>query len=336
MVGVSATFVLVAAAMAWRGGPLRPKNSSAAYDLYVRARAFEMIPSVAGIESSIDLFRQAIAKDPSFAPAYAGVAVGYAARSGFDGFDEAQRADMIARGWAAAEKAVQLDSRSADSQDAIAMMQARQAQWESAERSFRRAIGFAPRDILWRQHFVMFLLLPLGRVEQAIRELRLAEGLDPLSAQNHNLLALALRSAGRYDEALSHCQKGANNDQLRSSCWAANLEQQGKSDDAVRILEPIWSGHLMEPGAHELGIAYAKAGRREDAERLATMLPRLASKAQIFSALRDKERTLRVLDQMAPMGAARIGRDLLLSQNFAFLRGDPRLKELRKKVGLPE
>jgi Flp pilus assembly protein TadD len=218
----------------------------------------------------------------------------------------------------------------------MAMMQARQAQWEPAERSFRRAIESAPRDILWRQHFVMFLLLPLGRIEDAIRELRLAEALDPLSPQTHNLLALALTSAGRYDEALSHCQKGANNDQLRSSCWAANLEQQGKSDEAVRILEPVWRGHLMEPGAHALGIAYAKAGRREDAERVATMLPRLASKAQIFGALGDKERTLEVLDEMTPMGPARIGRDLLLSQNFAFLRGDPRLKAVRKKVGSPE
>ena len=44
----------------------------------------------------------------------------------------------------------------------------------------------------------------------------------------------------------------------------------------------------MEPGAHALGIAYAKAGRREDAERLAAMLPRLASKAQIYAALRDR------------------------------------------------
>jgi tetratricopeptide (TPR) repeat protein len=229
-----------------------------------------------------------------------------------------------------------LDSTSADAQDGMAMMQARQAQWELAERSFVRAIESAPRDILWRQHFVMFLLLPLGRVEDAIRELRLAEVLDPLSPQTHSLLAIALRSAGQYYEALSHCQKGANNDQSRSSCWGANLEQQGKGDEAVRILEPAWSGHLMEPGAHALGVAYAKAGRREDAERVATMLPRLASKAQIFAALGDRERTLEVLEQMTPMGSARIGRDLLLAQNFAFLRGDPRLKALRKKVGLPE
>lgn len=78
-----------------------------------------------GVESSIDLFHQAIAKDPSFAPAYAGIASGYAARSGFDGFDAAQLADMFAQGWAAAGKALQLDPRLPDAYDGLGMMQAR-------------------------------------------------------------------------------------------------------------------------------------------------------------------------------------------------------------------
>jgi hypothetical protein len=66
------------------------------------------------------------------------------------------------------------------------------------------------------------------------------------------------------------------------------------------------------------------------------MLPRLASKTQIFAALGDRNQMFEVLDQMAPMGPARIGRDFFISPNFSFLRGDPRLTALRKKVGLPE
>jgi len=206
----------------------------------------------------------------------------------------------------------------------------------SAERSFQRAIELAPRDVLWRDHFAMFHLLPLGRVEDATRELRVAEEIDPLSPQTHSLLAAALRSAGKFDEALSHCQKGAANDQQRSGCWAVNLQQQGKNEEAVRILEAVWSGHLMEPGAQVLGIAYAKAGRRKDAERIAAMLPRLASKTQVFAALGDKDRTFELLNRMIPMGPARIGRDFLISPNFAFLQGDPRLRILKQKVGLPD
>ena len=313
---------------------MRPKNRSAAHDLYLRAREFQLLPNVSGIESSIDLFQQAIAKDPSLAPAYAGVAAGYAARSGFDGFDATQRAEMLANGWAAAEKAIRLDPGSADAHDGLGMMQARQAQWEPAERSFRRATALGPRDPLWRDHYAMYLLLPLGRVEKAIHELRISEELDPLLPQTHSLLAVALRSLGRFDEALFHCQKAAANDQLRSSCWAENLLRQGKNDEAVQLLEAVWSGHLMEPGAQAIGVAYAKAGRRDDAERIAAILPRLASKAQVFAALGDQDRTFELLDRMVPMGPARIGRDFLISPNFAFLHGDPRLNALLRKTGL--
>jgi tetratricopeptide (TPR) repeat protein len=332
------TFIMAVLGLARSNLPRQAllKTRSAGYDLYVRARGFEALPNVSGIETSIHLFEQAIAKDPSFAPAYAGIAAGYAAKSGFDGFEAPERTQMLARGWAAAEKAFRLDPRSADTHDGLAMMQARQAQWELAERSFRRAIELAPRDVLWREQFVMFLLLPLGRVEEALRELRVTEEIDPLSQQTHTLLATALSSAGRFDEAFSHCQKGAANDRLRGRCWADNLQRQGRNDEALRILEEVWNGHLMEPGAQALGIAYAKAGRPRDAERIAMMLPRPASRTQVFAALQDKDRTFEMLDQIAPMGPGRVGRDFLISPNFTFLRADPRLTALRKKVGLPE
>jgi tetratricopeptide (TPR) repeat protein len=189
---------------------------------------------------------------------------------------------------------------------------------------------------VWQDHFAMFFLLPLGRIEEAVRHLRIAEGIDPLSPQTHIALSWALKAAGRFDEAHFHCQKAAQNDRQRSVCWGEVLLRQGKNKEAVRTLEAVWSEHLLEPGGHVLGVAYAKVGRVADAERIAAILPRLASKAQIFAALRDKDRTFEVLNRMVPMGPARIGRDFLISPNFAFLRGDPRLKALRRSVGLPE
>ena len=153
----------------WRATrDLRFKTTPEVYDLYLRAKAFEMQPSLKGAEESIGLFEQAIAKDPEFAPAYAGVAAGEAARSAFDRFDEAERAKMIAKGRAAAEKAIRLDPRSPDAQDAMGMMEARESQWSAAERSFRRALELAPRDPLWQNHFAMFLLLPLDRIDEAV------------------------------------------------------------------------------------------------------------------------------------------------------------------------
>jgi len=194
--------VVILAAVGWTR--LRPPHNtqpSAAYDLYLRARTSEMRPAASGVQVSIDLFEQAIAKDSSFAPAYAGLAAMEAARSAFDRFSPSERGQMIAKGWAAAEMAIRLDSRLADAHDGLAMMQARQAQWHLAEHSFRHAIELAPRDPLWRNHLAIFLLLPLGRVQDAIDQLRSAEVLDPGLNATHYGLDLALRAIGKFEDA---------------------------------------------------------------------------------------------------------------------------------------
>jgi tetratricopeptide (TPR) repeat protein len=287
-----------------------------------------------GIERSLAPFEQAIAKDPSFAPAYAGLATAHAARSGFD--DPVDRASEISKGWIAAEKAIQLDPLLVEAHDALAMMHAREAKWEQAERSFRRAIDLAPGDPLWHFDFATFLLLPLGRIEEALRQLRIAGDLDPLSPAVHSFLRVALRSVGRFDEADAHCQKAAVNEQQKSQCLAQALLREGKTDEGIGILEARWSGHLLDAGAQGLGVAYAHAGRRLDAERVAAIVPRPLSKATIFAALGDKDRAFQALERMVPLGPIRMGRDVLISPEFALLRGDPRLNALRRKVGLPE
>jgi tetratricopeptide (TPR) repeat protein len=294
-----------------------------------------MRPALKGVQVSLDLFEQAIAKDASFAPAYAGIGAMEAARSAFDRFTPSERAEMIAKGWAAAEKAIQLDSQLADAHDALAMMAARQAQWWPAEHSFRRAIELAPREPLWRDHFAMFLLLPLGRIEEAIREWRTAEELDPLSHETHLGLYLALRANGLFEDAESHCRQAAEDDQRMSICWADRFLRQGKTDAAIRALEAVWNGHLLTMGVEALGVAYARAGRREDAERIAATAPALGSKARIFAALGDKDRTLQILNEWVPAGPTRIGR-ALIAPEYAFLHGDPRLRAVRTKIGLPE
>jgi len=339
LVGAGLTIILaVLGFVGFRSsGQTRSYTNSPAYDLYVRGRALLRRPALRGVGDSIDLFTRAISEDPSFAPGYAGIAAGLAARSGFDQFNDAERADMLAMGWNAAAAAIHLDLRSADAQDALGMMQARAAQWQQAESSFRRAIELAPRDPLWHEHFAMFLLLPLGRGREAIAQLRTAEALDPDDRATHFALINPLSAVGRFEEADSHCMRAAENDQQTASCWSRTLLRQGKADQMIRTLEASLSGHLLEPGAAQsLGVAYASIGRRGDAQRMAALAPRSSSKAQIYAALGDKDRTFEALDQMAPMGPTRLGRDFLNSPNFSFLRGDPRLKDLRQKVGLPE
>ena len=85
-----------------------------------------------------------------------------------------------------------------------------------------------------------------------------------------------------------------------------------------------------------LGCAYARAGRREEAEKLAadrSLSP--FNQARTFACLGDKDRTFEALDRAAAAGPVRMGR-MLRFQGYSQLRGDPRMKALRKKVGLPE
>ena len=84
-----------------------------------------------------------------------------------------------------------------------------------------------------------------------------------------------------------------------------------------------------------LGYAYTRAGQREDAEKVAASQRDPISQARTFAGLGDADRTLEALDRAATQGPVRMGR-MLSNPEYALLRGDPRLKALRKKVGLPE
>ena len=84
----------------------------------------------------------------------------------------------------------------------------------------------------------------------ALRELRIAEKADPLSAALHFSLRQGLRSIGRLDEAEADCQKMALTD---LECSKYTLSRQGKFDEIARIAESRWSGRLLEAGVGSLG-----------------------------------------------------------------------------------
>jgi len=222
-------------------GRRRYETSAEAYDLYLRARSIDFV-SRSG--EQITNFEQAIAKDPSFAPAYSGLAWDYVYRSGIDRWNLDERSDLVSKARANAERAIQLDPLLPEAQVALGAVYARDAQWQQAEKSFRRAIELEPSSSLARDQFALDLLLPLGRLEEAVAQRRRAEKSDPLSPGIQNSLASALFIAGHFDEAVKHCQQ---------PCIQALLLS-GKAVEAVPILEARFNGDLSRSGSGELGV----------------------------------------------------------------------------------
>ena len=108
---------------------------------------------------------------------------------------------------ASAEKAIQLDPLLAEAHYARAMAYARDADWAQSEKSFRQAIGLNRNNAMVYSHMAFFLLFPLGRVDEALEQLRIAEKIDLLSPTVHYESAFVLTAAGRYKEAEAHCDK---------------------------------------------------------------------------------------------------------------------------------
>jgi len=313
-------------------GQRRYQTSPEAYDLYLRARAPWVRNGWSVLSGTVDSFEAVIAKDPSFAPAYADLAAAHVMRSGQFRFDIASELPKMR---AAARKAIELDPLLAEAQDALALAYSRDAQWEQAEKSFRRAIELDPNCAMYYGHFAMYLLLPLGRIEEAVRQLRLAEQADPLSYEVHFDASYVLFAAGRYNEASRHCDKLPPDARDKSWCLGRLRLEQGRIDESIQILESAFHRDgFRDMVVGDLGLVYARAGRRQEAEKLASAgAVDPITRARIFAGLGDADRTFEALDRGTVAGPFRIGRAIVFPE-FAFLRGDPRLKALRHKVGL--
>ena len=170
----------------------------------------------------------------------------------------------------------------------------------------------------------MNLLLPLGWIGDALHEVRLAEKLDPRSPDVEQTYTYILIAASQFDQAEQHCQKSGS----PAGCLGRIRLGQGRVDDAIPIL-------AAAEDRQYLGYAYGRAGRRGEAERLAAVSPGRLQQVLIYAGLGDRDRTFQALDRMTDLGPVRVGRTLTFPE-LSFIRGDPRVATLRKKVGLPE
>ena len=324
-------------------GRRRYETSPAAYDLYLRARAVwyegrppastALLRPAAMYAETISLYEQAIARDPRFAPAYAGLASTFAIRSVQFPLDHPPDELTLMR--TAAEKAIELDPLLAEAHAAVGSMYARSGDWTRAEQSFRRAIEIDPNTSSIRSDFAYWVLAVQGRLDEALAQLRSAQRADPLSPPVHQLLAFVLIYMGRYEEATGQCVSTPGEQTIRTQCLAQVRSGQGRMQEAVQLLEsdPSLTHNPQTRGL--LGYAYARSGRTHEAKQMAVQAKFPNERALIRVGLGDKDGAFEALDQMTALGAQRVGAYLNFPE-FALLRGDPRLAGLRRSLGLPE
>jgi TolB-like protein/Tfp pilus assembly protein PilF len=179
-------------------------ENAEAYQLYVKGRFYLAKRTRESIYKALDQFNQAVAKDPNYAQAYAGVAYAYIL--------------LFDRGWispgegspkvrSAAQRAIELDPTLAEPHAALAAVrELADWDWAGAEDEYRKAIGLNPNDAT-SHHWYALLLENLGRLNEALAEVEKALALDPASPQANANHAGILVDLHRYDDALAELNR---------------------------------------------------------------------------------------------------------------------------------
>lgn len=319
----------------------RPTESTEAHQLYLKGRFFWNKRTGNDLKKSIEYFEQAIAADPNYALAYAGLADGYVLLPGYSGGTPKV---CYPKAIAAAKKALDLDDTLAEAHTTLAI-----AIWSfdfdfaEANKEFQRAIELNPNYAPAHQQYGNNTLSALGRFDDAIAEGKRAVELDPLALVINSDLAADYYFARRYDEAVAGFRKLLELDSgyyYGHFMLGQTLEAKGARDEAIaeyqkaRALndDPLVLGAL----AHAHGLS----GNRVEAETILKQLQEL-SKERYVSAfsfalacigLGNKEEALRRLEQSYQDRAGADVGWIRVDAAFDPLRDDPRFEAIAEKI----
>jgi serine/threonine protein kinase/Tfp pilus assembly protein PilF len=261
-----------------------------AYNLYLLGRFHANKWAEADVLKGIECYQAAIAKDPGYAVAYAGLADAYELLS--IGFSSKPPVEYLALAKGMALKALEMDDTLAEAHTSLAYARwLGDLDWAGAEREFKRALELKTSYVMAHEWYAEFLVAQ-GRPDEAVAEIRRAQQLDPLAVPVNRAVGWVLYFARRYDEAIEELRKtlAMNPDFLgaRLVLWWV-LVAKGATQDAIAdIRREIERPGLGTVKKLMLGYATAAAGNREEAAGLLWELePKLAGndRLALLSAL---------------------------------------------------
>ena len=320
--------------------------SPEAHEAYLRGRFFWNQRTDEGFRKAIEYFQAAIAKDPNYAQAYAGLADTYLLLGGYG--LEAQK-DAMPNAKRAALQAIQIDDTLAEPYVTLGLIYVQwDWNWAGAEKSYKRAIELDANYSVAHHFYADGYLAIVGRAEEAIAELRKAHELDPLSLVIMSDLAKNLCVAGRYDEGVKQFGEALKIDpdfiQAHYYLSEEAYERRGMYPEAIAEIEKIRS---PSPDAAryvngQLGHIYAMQGRRREALEAIRKLQQLSERtyvdpryiANIYVGLGEKDLAFLWLEKAYQEHSPTIAG---MKTNWIYdpIRSDPRFIDLMRRAGIP-
>jgi len=321
--------------------PIRPVDAEAQEDylkgLYYWARR------PIGLQKGIGFFQQALEKDPTYASAYAGLALSYATMGSWENGILPPR-DTMPKAKAAAQRALELDDTLSQAHAALAYVNLHYDwDWTAAEKEFRRSLQLNNNDPIahhWYSHF----LTSAGRNPESLAESKVAQELDPLDPSISIHLAWLYYYAGQYDKVILQSKEVL--EAAPQSFWphfdlGLAYEQKGRFQEAINEFQK--AREMSPPSTFviaALGHTHATAHQHANAARMLTELSEMSKSfyvpafdvAVIYAGAGDNKLALQWLERAFEERSTWLVY-LKYDPRFETLRSDPRFQDIVHRVG---
>jgi len=319
----------------------RPVNPEA-YEAYLKGRYYWNRRSGEGLGKAVQYFQEVIARDQTYAAAYAGLADCLSVL-GFWGLVPPNEGCGKAKGLAL--QALEMDPGLAEAHASLAWATMHyDYDFVTAEREYERSIELNPRYATAHQWFGFYLAM-MGRYEEGYTELKRAIRLDPHPIMNQTM-GFVFFFTRRYDQAIEQFKKALELDPSFAQAQSVlGLTYVYKSMPEAAIAASRKAVEMSQGATYYLailGVVYAEAGYWDEAQKILEQLQELSTQryvtpylvARIYAALDKKDEALRWLETAYGERAVFM---ILLRTDLRFdeLRSDPRFQDLLRRMNFP-